>query len=287
VKRVKSGIGPEMHDEAISGFRIHRISGGDSWSYKEHNHKGYGELVCATHGEFEHYINGSKRVQRAGEVVYIREADLHSLSGRHFSYVNVMFSAAWLVRLERYIESPGLAEKLLEAESSPRVIVPESERAGVYEALDQLLLYEFSLTGRRVFSQFLLTIVTQYLVPLRESAFSGGDLPEWLEDALMWLDEKREQVPSLQDMIKRSCRCHEHFTREFVGHMGTTPSRYLADLKIERAAGMLLNTNHKLLEICRVCGFENESYFFRLFKNRKGYTPLAYRRAFGRNSIQR
>jgi len=286
VKKSKRSSGSELRDEVLSGFRIHKISGGDGWSYKEHSHKGYGEFVCATHGEFEHYINGRKLIQCAGEIVFIREADSHSLSGRDFSYVNVMFSPGWLVRLERYIESPGLAEKLLEAELSPRVVVPESERAGVYEALDQLLLYEFSLTGRRVFSQFLLTVVTQYMVPLRESAFSAGDLPDWLEDALVWLDEKRENIPSLQDMVKRSCRCHEHFTREFVSHMGTTPSRYLADLKIERAAGMLLNTNHKLLEICRVCGFENESYFFRLFKDRKGYTPLAYRRAFGRNSIQ-
>jgi AraC-like DNA-binding protein len=42
-----------------------------------------------------------------------------------------------------------------------------------------------------------------------------------------------------------------------------------------------------MLEICHAAGFENESYFFRLFHRRKGMTPLAHRKAFGGRSIQR
>ena len=114
----------------------------------------------------------------------------------------------------------------------------------------------------------------------------SAELPPWLRELLLWLGEHRDDHPTLSDLVRRSCRCHEHFTREFSRHMGTTPSRYLADLKIDRAAEMLVTTNHKLLEICHASGFENESYFFRLFRRRKGCSPRAYRMTFGGHGLQ-
>lgn len=278
--------GPERSDQSAPGYTIHRIKADHGWSYPEHKHNKYGELVCATHGEFEHCINGETTVQRAGEIVFIREADAHSLSGEQFAYVNVMFNANWLLRLEQYVETPGLAEKLIGAPASPRALVPLHEQARTEQSLEQLLSYSSSALGRRFFARFLLTVVTQYLAPLQKHTFAE-DVPEWLREALVWLSDQRPLYPSLKELVQHSCRCHEHFSREFSRHMGVTPSRYLANLKIEHAAEMLLTTNHKLLEICHASGFENESYFFRLFRKSKGITPLEYRRTYGRNSIQR
>lgn len=268
------------------GFSIHKISSESSWSYREHDHTGYGELVCAVRGEFQQKINGEMTTQRAGEIIFIREADTHSLSGEQFAYVNVMFNEEWLSRLEQYIESPGLSEKLLKAPIPPRAMVPLHEQSAVGQSLEQLLAHATAPLGRRYFAQFLLTVVERYLAPLPKHVFKE-EVPEWLRESLIWLSDQRPHYPSLPELVKRSCRCHEHFSREFSRHMGVTPSRYLASLKIEYAAEMLLATNLKLLEICRDAGFENESYFFRLFRKIKGATPLAYRRAYGRRSIQR
>lgn len=268
------------------GFSIHKIKASGKWSYKEHDHRGYSELVCATRGEFQHKINGKSYNQKAGEIVFIRERDSHALAGEQFSYINVMFSEDWLLRLEQYIDSPGLAEALTRPSISPRASVPLNDQAKIEQELEVLLAHSSSILGRRFFAQFLLTVVTQYLAPLKKHDFAE-QVPEWLQESLVWLSDQRPHYPSLQELVSQSCRCHEHFSREFLRHMGITPSLYLAHLKIERAAEMLLTTNHKLLEICRAAGFENESYFYRLFKKSKGMTPLEFRRAYGRNSIQR
>lgn len=269
-----------------SGYTIHRIKSDNGWSYPEHKHNNYGELVCATHGEFKHCINGEATVQRAGEIVYIREADVHALRGVSFSYVNVMFSDEWLLRLEQYLESPGMSEMLIKPPGAPRAMVPLDERTAFGHALEQLLSNSSSDAGRGLFAQFLLKVFAQYLVPLHKPSLSA-DLPDWLRETLVWLGEQHEHFPTLADVVKHSCRCHEHFTREFSRLMCMTPSNYLAKLKIERASKMLVTSNLKLKEICRVSGFENESYFFRLFRKSKGITPLEYRRTYGRNSIQR
>lgn len=283
---IRHTAGPLSNESSTPGFSIHKIQADGAWSYSEHDHRGYGELVCATRGEFQHIINGTASVQRAGEIILIREADSHSLSGDGFTYVNVMFNESWLSRLEDYMETPNLSDKLIRSKSSPRAMVPLYEQTKIEQALDQLLSNSSSSLGKGMFGKFLLTVVTQYLAPLKKHSFAE-EVPEWLRETLIWLSDKRPNYPALQELVKHSCRCHEHFSREFSRHVGMTPSRYLANLKIEYAAEMLLTTNHKLLEVCRASGFENESYFFRLFRKSKGVTPLEYRRAYGRNSIQR
>ena len=50
---------------------------------------------------------------------------------------------------------------------------------------------------------------------------------------------------------------------------------------------MLITTNHKLFQVCQEAGFDNESYFFRLFRKLKRMSPMEYRRAYAPRSIQR
>lgn len=61
--------------------------------------------------------------------------------------------------------------------------------------------------------------------------------------------------------------------------IGTTPVRYLAQYRIEKAAGLLRTTDKRTSEIAIACGFSDLSYFTKCFRERKGLTPLAYRRA--------
>lgn len=277
---------PQPPQPARPGYTIHKIGSECRWSYREHSHKGFGELVCLVRGELLHRINGREIVQHAGEILFARETDTHWLSGEHFMFVNVMFSQDWLSRLEQYLEAPGLAQGLIAAERPPCAQVPLRDQAHLAQILEQLLSNASSIKGCPMFAEFLLMVVTQYLSPLREQHFPEA-MPDWLRESLVWLGDPRPHTPTLQELVRKSGRCHEHYSREFIRHMGIPPSRYLANLKIETAARMLLTTNHKLVEIAQAAGFENESYFFRLFRQCKGKTPREYRRLYGRRSIQR
>ena len=47
-------------------------------------------------------------------------------------------------------------------------------------------------------------------------------------------------------------------------------------LPLERAAYLLTSTDHNLSAICEACGFNNTSYFGKLFKQRYGTSPGAF-----------
>lgn len=71
------------------------------------------------------------------------------------------------------------------------------------------------------------------------------------------------------------------FSRFFRRATGRTFSRYLGELRIGRAAQLLIETDRPILEISFDSGFANLSNFNRRFRSLKGVTPSAFRASHG------
>lgn len=69
-----------------------------------------------------------------------------------------------------------------------------------------------------------------------------------------------------------------HFCRMFKQSTGMPPHRYLADLRIERAKRMLLQSGTPIGDIAFDTGFGSSSQFSHVFKKQAGCTPQEYRR---------
>ena len=59
--------------------------------------------------------------------------------------------------------------------------------------------------------------------------------------------------------------------------MGTSFVEYLNDYRLLMAARMLISTEETVTEIARLSGFDQPSYFNRLFRRKYGMTPSQYR----------
>ena len=74
--------------------------------------------------------------------------------------------------------------------------------------------------------------------------------------------------------------CHyspSHFMKFFKETMGCGFTQYLNDYRLTLAAKLLQTTDNSILEISVQTGFENLSYFNRLFKRKYNRTPTVYR----------
>lgn len=56
---------------------------------------------------------------------------------------------------------------------------------------------------------------------------------------------------------------------------------YLNDIRIEKAAELLRNSDRKMYHISKAVGYDNPKYFFRIFKKKKGCSPEQYRNENG------
>ena len=85
---------------------------------------------------------------------------------------------------------------------------------------------------------------------------------------------------SVKTLSEKACMSESHFFKKFKDEIGQTPVEFINNLRIERAITLLQNPNKKIKEIFLECGFENRSYFNRLFKKIKKVSPSQYQSKF-------
>jgi len=86
-----------------------------------------------------------------------------------------------------------------------------------------------------------------------------------------------DQDIAIDDLASVACVSPFHFIRMFRKAMGKTPSRYLHDLRMERAKALLVLGDAPLVDIALSCCFSSQSNFTRAFRRATGITPGEYR----------
>lgn len=69
----------------------------------------------------------------------------------------------------------------------------------------------------------------------------------------------------------------DHFIRLFKADYGESPLQYINHRKIELAETLLATTDLNIKQIASRTGFDDHSYFIRLFRKTTGTTPATYR----------
>ncbi|MDY5941079.1 MAG: AraC family transcriptional regulator [Eubacteriales bacterium] len=78
----------------------------------------------------------------------------------------------------------------------------------------------------------------------------------------------------------------KHFTTLFERTYKTSAKQYIIDKRLDDAKILLETTEITVTDISDSCGFSSVYYFSRLFKNRTGLTPTAYRQTIFLNPSQ-
>lgn len=70
-----------------------------------------------------------------------------------------------------------------------------------------------------------------------------------------------------------------HLVRVFRTNLATTPGRYLAGMRIQAAQDLLVHSGFSIKEIAAMLGFSDQLYFSRVFRQKTGRSPRAFRQA--------
>jgi two-component system response regulator YesN len=82
---------------------------------------------------------------------------------------------------------------------------------------------------------------------------------------------------SLNDVADKVNLTPAYVSYIFKKEVGQTLVKYLTDLRMSKAKILLTDQNLKIAKVGQMVGYDNQSYFNRLFKNYYGITPKQFR----------
>ena len=96
-----------------------------------------------------------------------------------------------------------------------------------------------------------------------------------------WLAVNSKTQAAVAAVVKFSGLPERSFIRRFTKATGMSPMEYIHALKLEEAKELLETTDLPVEAIANEVGYEDTSFFGRLFRRKAGISPLQYRLRFG------
>ena len=94
-----------------------------------------------------------------------------------------------------------------------------------------------------------------------------------IKEAISYIKSNCAQRLSLEEIAGAVNLSKYHFAREFKKATGMTVVAYINEIRCRNARRLILSKQHSISEVASLCGFENNSYFSKTFKQVMGCLP--------------
>ena len=98
--------------------------------------------------------------------------------------------------------------------------------------------------------------------------------------AVQWLNTHYTKAAPISSAVEEAGLPERTFTRRFHLATGASPLEYVHQLRLNRARRLLESTDLSIQVVARELGYEDPSFFSRLFKREVSLTPAQYRKRF-------
>lgn len=239
------------------------------------------ELILVLHGKFSLMLDGETLDLEAGESAFLPGGIVHGGTPHGCIYECVVFDADRFLQgstvcRRRYTADLGSGEQIrprFSADSSVGRIVDS-----LFEAMEKEQPgYEFVTTG--LLWQFFGTVLQEHLyTETPEEKNPGSSRATQIKHVLSRIRKDYAAPLTLDQLAAEAGLAPQYLCRVFRQVTGRTPINYLNYYRIECAAELLGSTQDSVTEIALRCGFNDLSYFIRLFRQYKGVSAGQFRK---------
>jgi transcriptional regulator GlxA family with amidase domain len=100
-----------------------------------------------------------------------------------------------------------------------------------------------------------------------------GALQPKLSEAVALMEANIEEPLATDDIASLVGISRRQLERQFKQYLGSVPSRYYLELRLQRARQLLLDSSHSIVQVGLMCGFSSGSHFSTAYGTLFGITP--------------
>jgi AraC-like DNA-binding protein len=265
----------------FADFNCHRTA---AKNVDMHMHTDYYEFVIATDTDLYNDIGVDgfpvqRCLQRVQDVIVLKPGishGLHGIGNQRAPHYNIAVKAAWF---DSFIRNKESLKRYLAVNPLLTIHLNGTEFQYVQMLIDKIDNQKYDARGVTLLETILHVIVFCAMDMLKHAEGENERISYYCRDALMKIDNFTFVSKSAADLYSCYPVSHTAFFNEFKRLCGVSPSKYLADKKMEYAKTLLLTTNLSVLQISDELQYSSVSYFIKKFKTMYGLSPLQYRKA--------
>lgn len=248
------------------------------------------EFLMLTEGKAVFRVSMDEYELEAGEAIFVNAGQLHSgtiTAGEGCSFNAVVFHSSILggerfdLVWEKYI-NPLIQQKYVTPAHISKRSSEERELLGLLEQVFDLNLNEqplYELTTKAHLQMLIAKLLKLGGPSLRELPHAVNPTHiDRIKRIIEYIQVNYSLPIRLEDLAALVSFSESYFCRFFKGFTGKSPLEYLNQVRAQRAACLLKDTDKKITEISLDVGFNTLSYFIGVFKAHFGYTPSEYRK---------
>jgi AraC family transcriptional regulator len=248
--------------------------------FQSHSHN-WLTVTAILEGRLSVVIGPAEFKLSKGQVALTNAGETHSAVGERVEFVSISISPALISDL---LTETGSIFNSTEAVFIASVVGDEAITAAARSIIFEMATER---VGRASMLEALVRQVAVHLIrshlSVRRSALielsRAGPVDRRLRRAIEFMHDNYSRDIPLEEIASTAYLSEFHFARLFKQIMGVTPHFYLANLRIERARALLLESDDPIGEIAVMVGYQSQSHFTKIFKSVTGLTPHAFRNA--------
>lgn len=255
--------------------------------FPRHTHN-FVEFIYMCSGQTTHFVDGQKIVLHQGDLLFMNQHAVQEIlpASRDDIGVNFMILPEFF---DRTFQMMGNRESALRDfviscltganQGGNYLYFQVAEVLPVQNLVENLIWLQLGQTGdKRLLSQYTMGLLFLSLMQVTDRIHMSKS--SWEQDLVIRLlsyIESRYRTASLADFAK-ACGVEETCLSRLVRkNTGKTFKELLLEKRISQAKFLLTDTALSVDDIAAAVGYDNTSFFHRLFRARTGQTPRGYR----------
>lgn len=243
------------------------------------------EIIYVKKGRGRIYVDLMPFIVNQGDIIIVPPGQLHSIEqfeDYSMEYENIIFQLSMLMTVQGDICTEKFFHPLLQRKIRIRNhYTPTSSGysvlSGCLDTIDNICKsfspgYELAVKGQ-LFTLFhaLFSFIREPLPGHRHKSLNH------LKEILKYVETNYSDKISIEAAASICSFSQSHFMKFFKNNMAVSFTDYLNDYRLTMAARLLISSSDNIVNIAAATGFDNLSYFNRLFKRKYGCTPTAFR----------
>lgn len=265
----------QLNEMIFHVSRVEHILCTDEWRLDSHFLSTY-QIMFVNRGTGTLSINGETHLAEAGKTFFLKkgkkvQAISKLLEPMEFYMISYSYSSRYQMNGKWQLFKEEGFEFPIEGE------INVGNQLQVLRLLEQLYECAEEQADLREYRQTSLFMEFIYMV-MKEIQEPTDDSIKGMELSFDYLKENYMKTTSLELLSQMAGYSPSYYSRLFKKIKGVNLTSYITKLRIERAKELLLLSNSSFQNIAQSVGYNEESYFSRMFKKETGNSPAHYLR---------